>query len=81
MIGKKKFIYDLWGDTVNTAARLESHGAPGRVQVSEIVKQRLTGQFLFEEGGLKLLKGKGELQTYFLTSLAPPEGAQRYESM
>jgi class 3 adenylate cyclase len=68
VIGKQKFIYDLWGDTVNTAARLESHGVPGKVQVSEVVKHRLNAQFSFEEAGLKVLKGKGEVQTYYLTS-------------
>lgn len=72
VIGKQKFIYDLWGDTVNTAARLESHGVPGKVQVSEVVKQKLSARFLFEEGGVKSLKGKGEMKTYFLTSSSQP---------
>jgi class 3 adenylate cyclase len=66
VIGIRKFIYDVWGDTVNTASRLESHGAPGRVQVSESVFQRLQSQFDFEPRGIIELKGRGLVNTYFL---------------
>ena len=51
VIGTKKFIYDLWGDTVNTAARMESHGVPGRVQVTEQTYKLLEGKFSFEGPG------------------------------
>src|SRR5262249_40311198 len=67
VIGIRKFIYDVWGDTVNTASRLESHGAPGRVHVSEAVYSRLQGNFSFESRGTIELKGRGAAHTYFLT--------------
>lgn len=67
VIGSKKFIYDLWGDTVNTANRLEFSAEAGRIQVSQYVYERLKDSFTFEERGLVLLKGKGELLTYWLT--------------
>jgi PAS domain S-box-containing protein len=66
VIGIKKFIYDLWGDTVNTAARMESHGVPGCIQVTEATYTRLQHQYLFEKRGLIPVKGKGEMMTYFL---------------
>jgi class 3 adenylate cyclase len=66
VIGKSKFIYDLWGDTVNTASRMESHGVPGRIQVTERTKKRLGSRFRFERRGPIQIKGKGEMVTYFL---------------
>jgi class 3 adenylate cyclase len=66
VIGIRKFIYDVWGDTVNTASRLESHGVPGRVQVSETVFDRLKERFAFEPRGTIELKGRGPLTTYLL---------------
>ncbi len=66
VIGSKKFIYDLWGDTVNTASRLEAHGAPGRIQVSAEVYARLKDSFEFEARGAIKLKGKGDMQAYWL---------------
>jgi adenylate cyclase len=69
VIGIRKFIYDIWGDTVNTASRLESHGEPGRVHVSEVVFQRLQGRFDFEPRGIIELKGRGPMKTYFLNAL------------
>jgi PAS domain S-box-containing protein len=66
VIGIKKFIYDLWGDTVNTASRMESHGIPGCIQVSETTYQILRDKFLFEQRGAIDVKGKGQMQTYFL---------------
>jgi class 3 adenylate cyclase len=75
VIGIRKFIYDVWGDTVNTASRLESHGAPGRVQVSDEVFRRLDGRFIFEPRGTIELKGRGPMSTYFLNG--PSEKALR----
>ena len=66
VIGIRKFIYDIWGDTVNTASRLESHGLPGRVHVSDTVFDRLQGRFEFEPRGLVELKGRSPMQTFFL---------------
>ncbi|HSK04439.1 MAG TPA: adenylate/guanylate cyclase domain-containing protein [Kofleriaceae bacterium] len=66
VIGTKKFIYDLWGDTVNTASRMESTGLPGRVQVSEAVYVLLRDLFDFEERGLIDVKGKGQMPVYLL---------------
>lgn len=66
VIGIKKFIYDLWGDTVNTASRMESHGLPGEIQVSEETYELLRDNFSFEERGEIDVKGKGLLKTYLL---------------
>lgn len=76
VIGLKKFAYDLWGETVNIASRLESHGAAGRIQVSEAVYQHLRDckassrdRFGFEKRGCICVKGQGELLTYWLCDL------------
>ncbi|MEE2780104.1 MAG: adenylate/guanylate cyclase domain-containing protein, partial [Myxococcota bacterium] len=66
VIGRRKFIYDLWGDTVNTAARMESHGIPGRVQVSEGVAQQLDDGFELENRGMIEVKGKGAMAAYLV---------------
>jgi class 3 adenylate cyclase len=68
VIGIKKFIYDLWGDTVNTASRMESHGLPGTIHVSSTTYERLQDNYLFQERGIIQVKGKGEMTTYLLTS-------------
>jgi class 3 adenylate cyclase len=70
VIGRKKFIYDLWGDAVNTASRMESHGVPDRIQVSAPVRERLDGRDLFEERGVIEVKGKGPMPTWFLLGRA-----------
>jgi class 3 adenylate cyclase len=67
VIGTKKFIYDVWGDTVNLASRMESLGVPGRVQVTGAVMERLGDAFTFESRGLVEVKGKGPTPTWFLT--------------
>ena len=66
VIGSKKFIYDVWGDTVNTASRMESHGIPDRIQVTEPVYRKLNGRFRFEPRGVIEVKGKGPMETWFL---------------
>jgi class 3 adenylate cyclase len=66
VIGTSKFIYDLWGDTVNLASRMESTGVPGAIQVTESVYKELCGQYLFEERGLVEVKGKGKLRAWIL---------------
>ena len=67
VIGTKKFAYDLWGDTVNVASRMESQGEPGKIQVTPTVYKKLAHQFLFEQRGSLEVKGKGEMTTYWLT--------------
>lgn len=66
VIGKKKFIYDLWGDAVNTASRMESHGVPNAIHVTIDTYNLLADKYLFEERGIIEVKGQGEMQTYFL---------------
>ncbi|WP_017304599.1 adenylate/guanylate cyclase domain-containing protein [Spirulina subsalsa] len=68
VIGTQKFMYDLWGDTVNVAARMESHGEPGKIQVTEATYERLKGKYELEERGMIALKGRGEMLTYWLNS-------------
>jgi len=68
VIGIKKFIYDLWGDTVNIASRMESHGLPGAIQVTQDVHDRLKdGYYTFQPRGEIQVKGKGNMMTYLLT--------------
>ena len=66
VIGRAKFIYDLWGDTVNTASRIESHGVADAVNVTPEVHRRLQDRFSFDYGGVIDLKGKGPSEVYFL---------------
>jgi class 3 adenylate cyclase len=66
VIGLKKFAYDLWGDTVNLASRLESHGLPGKIQVSTSTYHCLQHQYRFEPRGFVDIKGKGSVYTYLL---------------
>jgi class 3 adenylate cyclase len=66
VIGTRKFAYDLWGDTVNTAARMESNGVPGEIQVSDAVHDRLEERFRFSEVHIVNLKGKGPTPARFL---------------
>ncbi len=66
VIGTKKFAYDLWGDTVNTAHRMESHGIPGVIQVTEDTYNCLANKYTFQERGMIDIKGKGMMRTYLL---------------
>jgi class 3 adenylate cyclase len=66
VIGINKFIYDLWGDAVNVASRMESSGIPGKIQVTQETYQRLKDKFEFEERGAIVVKGKGKMTTYWL---------------
>ncbi len=70
VIGKRKFSYDLWGDTVNTASRMESHASPGSIQVSERSYERLRHRYLLEPQTV-VVKGKGEMTTYLLSGRSP----------
>ncbi len=73
VVGDSRFLYDLWGDTVNIASRLEALAEPGRVQVSDDLRQRLDGEFAFEARGEIQVKGKGAMRTWYL--LAPEAAA------
>jgi len=66
VIGRRKFSYDVWGDTVNTASRMESHGVPGRIQVTERVARAASHQFDFEPRTSVEIKGKGAMKTFLL---------------
>jgi class 3 adenylate cyclase len=68
VIGTAKFSYDLWGDTVNTASRMESHGIPGCIQVTERTYQRLRDGYRFQQRGPIQVRGMGELVTWFLVA-------------
>ncbi|QRO02037.1 PAS domain S-box protein [Archangium violaceum] len=66
VIGDKKFAYDLWGDTVNTASRMESHGVVDGIHVTEAVHERLRGRYRFQDQGVMHVKGKGPMRTWLL---------------
>jgi class 3 adenylate cyclase len=72
VIGRRKFIYDLWGDTVNTASRMESHGLPGQIQVGEGAHRRLRDRYAFEPRGEIEIKGKGLRPAYILVGRCEP---------
>jgi class 3 adenylate cyclase len=72
VIGTRKFIYDLWGDTVNLASRMESTGAPGEIQVTRSVYEGLKDDFQFKSRGLVQVKGKGEIEAWFLHDQLQP---------
>jgi class 3 adenylate cyclase len=66
VIGTTRFSYDLWGDAINTASRMQSHGLSGRIHLTEKAYRRLNDTYLCEDRGLIPVKGKGEMHTYFL---------------
>jgi guanylate cyclase len=81
VIGRTKFGYDLWGDTVNTASRMESHAPPGAIQVTERTYRRLEDGFVLERRTGVVVKGKGEMTTYLLLGERPERSVAgtRYE--
>ena len=67
VIGRKRFLYDLWGDAVNMASRMESHGTPGEIQVTQATHELLRDEFELEpRGGTVSIKGKGDVETWYL---------------
>ncbi len=75
VIGERKFIYDLWGDTVNTASRMESHGVAGTIQVTDSTRRHLEANFVLSDRGTLAIKGKGEMPTFILEGERQPIGA------
>ncbi len=72
VIGATRFSYDVWGDAVNFASRMESHGVPDRIHVSEAYFGLTGDAFVFEERGTTDLKGLGAARTFFLTAERAP---------
>jgi len=75
VIGRKRFLYDLWGDAVNTASRMESHGEAGRIQITGATKDLLEDEFICEPRGTIPIKGKGEIEAWYLVAPRPVEHA------
>jgi len=68
VIGRKRFLYDLWGDAVNIASRMESHGTSGRIQITRATKELLEDEFVCERRGTISVKGKGEMEAWYLVA-------------
>jgi adenylate cyclase len=66
VIGRKRFLYDLWGDAVNTAGRMQTEGTPGRIQITRATYELLKDEFVCEPRGSVPIKGKGEMETWYL---------------
>ncbi|MDX1615230.1 MAG: adenylate/guanylate cyclase domain-containing protein, partial [Candidatus Promineifilaceae bacterium] len=66
VIGRQRFHYDTWGDTVNVASRMQSHGEPGRIQITRATYERLKDEFVCQPRGTIAVKGKGQMETWFL---------------
>ena len=86
VIGRKRFLYDLWGDAVNTASRMESHGTPGRIQITRATYELVADEFACEPRGTVAIKGKGEVEAWYLVgprgnSASTAENGARLESM
>jgi guanylate cyclase len=80
VIGRKKFSYDVWGDPVNIASRMESYGEPGKIQVSRATYELLKDDFLFEPRGPIAIKGKGDMETWFLVGRRGQSGEGQPEN-
>ena len=76
VIGRKRFLYDLWGDAVNTASRMESHGTSGRIQITAATKELLEDEFVCEPRGSITVKGKGEMEVWYLIGRRADLGAE-----
>jgi len=73
IIGKTRFVYDLWGDTVNVASRMESHGNVDKIHISDDTRKLLSPRFKLEERGPVIVKGKGEMMTFFVANQVTPK--------
>ncbi|MEX2459516.1 MAG: adenylate/guanylate cyclase domain-containing protein [Actinomycetota bacterium] len=79
VIGTKRFLYDLWGDAVNTASRMEAHSAPGEIQITRATYELLKDEFVFKKRGTIVVKGKGPMETWYLVGTRS-NGARKEES-
>jgi class 3 adenylate cyclase len=70
VIGRRKFVFDIWGDAVNIASRMESQGVPGKIQIAQPLYEQISDQFCCEYRGKIPVKGWGEMDTWFLVSEA-----------
>jgi guanylate cyclase len=77
VIGRKRFLYDLWGDAVNTASRMESHGTPGRIQVTRATYELIADEFECEPRGTITVKGKGEMEVWYIVGGRPSPASNR----
>ena len=80
VVGTRKFFYDVWGDAVNVAARMETTGSAGKIQVSQDVYARLRDEFVLEPRGEIDVKGKGKMPTWFLVARKSP-GLAGYDTV
>ena len=69
IVGTTTFHYDLWGDMVNTASRLETHGQPGKIQIARPTYELIKEDFICEPRGLLAIKGKGDMEAWFVTGV------------
>ena len=74
VIGRKRFLYDLWGDAVNTASRMESHGTPGEIQITRATYELLKDEFECRRRGTIPIKGKGQMETWYLVGSRSDDG-------
>jgi adenylate cyclase len=74
VIGRKRFLYDLWGDAVNTASRMESQGTPNRIQITRATYELIKDEFVCERRGTVPVKGKGEMETWYLAGRRGDDG-------
>jgi adenylate cyclase len=72
VIGQSKFHYDIWGDAVNMASRMESHGVPGKIQITPQMMRLIEDAFICRKRGVIDVKGKGLMETWFVEGLAEP---------
>jgi class 3 adenylate cyclase len=76
VIGRKRFLYDLWGDAVNTAGRMQTESVPGRIQVTRSTYELLQDEFVLEPRGTIEVRGKGEMETWYLIGAREGRSAQ-----
>jgi class 3 adenylate cyclase len=73
VIGTKRFFYDLYGDAVNTASRMESHSVPGEIQITRATYELVKDEFVCEPRGTIPIKGKGQMETWYLVGPRPED--------